>query len=352
MRAPRRRLAVLLLAGSAGLLAVVACGGDHAPATVDAGCTLEECARADGGVGGSDAAVIRDASAAPDATGPIPYPDPLAGTTKAATLVKNGFQFTEGPVWIGGRLLFTDIPAATIWQLEASGQTTVFRANSGGANGLAVDPQGRLLAAEHGNHRVSRSDATIGATPAPLAERFPQSNGKRLNSPNDVIVRKDGNVYFTDPDYGGPIAGDSQLPVKGVYRLDPQGNLTRIADDMNKPNGIALSPDGATLYVDDTEGAYVRAYPVGADGNVGAPTKLTDTAKAGCDGIAIDDAGNLYVTTQSGVEVFDPAGKPLGVVTVPKNPTNATFGGPDRRVLYVTAQDGLYSITLNVPGLP
>lgn len=344
MRTPSPRLAVLLL--------VAACSDDVSPANAPPGCTPAECGRADAGAVGdaapADASTSRDA----EAGGPVVYPDPLAGTTKTATLVKDGFQFTEGPVWIGGRLLFTDIPAATIWQLEANGQTTVFRASSGGANGLAVDPEGRLLAAEHGNHRVSRSAATIGAVPAPVAERFPKAGGKRLNSPNDVIVRQDGNIYFTDPDYGGPIAGDSQLPVKGVYRVDPQGELTRIADDMGKPNGIALSPDGATLYVDDTEGAYVRAYPVAADGSVGAPAKLTDTAKAGCDGMAVDDAGNLYVTTQSGVEVFDRTGKPLGVVTVAKTPTNATFGGPDRRVLYVTAQDGLYSITLNVPGLP
>ncbi len=344
-----------VVAGSfvaAAVVFCVACSDDASAPAPSGACSGTGCA--DGGASSPEASTASDSAAPPPAdaggdAGAIVYPDPLAGTTKTATLVKAGFQFTEGPLWIGGRLLFTDIPAATIYQLEANGTTSVFRAQSGNANGLAVDPQGRLLAAEHGNHRVSRSLADTGATVTAVTERF---EGKRYNSPNDVIVRADGNVYFTDPDYGGPIQNDNQLPIRGVYRVDPQGNVTRIADDLAKPNGIALSPDQSTLYVDDTEGGFVRHYPVNADGSVGAPAKLFDTAQKGCDGMAVDDAGNLYVTTQAGVEVFDRAGKPLGTITVAKTPTNASFGGVGRRVLYITAQDSLYSITTNVPGLP
>ncbi|OJY29976.1 MAG: hypothetical protein BGO98_47470 [Myxococcales bacterium 68-20] len=284
------------------------------------------------------------------------YPDPLEGTTKAATLVKGRFRFSEGPVWIGGRLLFTEIPANVIHEVLPDGGTTQFRTNSGGANGLAVDNQGRLIACEGTAKRVTRSDATKGAATTALAEGY---DNAELNAPNDVIVRADGNIYFTDPNYSSnPNTQDDEA----VYRIDPQGGLSRVAHDFDKPNGIALSPDQGTLYVVDNGAGKLLAAPVDAAGVPGTFTTLADVP--GGDGMTVDDAGNLYVADDAGIDVFDKTGKKLGTITVDVKPSNCTFGGDDRRTLYITAngpdpgdggrnpQTGLYSIRLNVPGLP
>ncbi len=287
--------------------------------------------------------------------GAIVYGDPLEGTSKKATLVRGRFRFTEGPVWIGGRLLFTDIPTNQIIELLPDGGTTQFRNNSGGANGLAVDSSGRLVACEGNAKRVTRSAATKDAPTTPLTEGYDNAD---FNAPNDVIVRADGNIYFTDPNYSGePNTQDDEA----VYRIDPQGNVSRIAHDFDKPNGIALSPDGATLYVVDNGAGKLLSAPVDGAGVVGAFTEMASTP--GGDGMAVDDAGNLYVTDDAGVDVFDKTGKKLGTIEVDVKPANCTFGDADRRTLYITAngpeldggrnpQTGVYSIRLNVPGLP
>jgi gluconolactonase len=290
---------------------------------------------------------------------PIVYPDPLEGTTKEATLVKGNFRFTEGPVWIGGRLLFTDIQQNQILELNGT-NTSVFRANTNGANGLAVDPTGRLLACEGNAHRITRSNAAAGAQPNPIADTY---MGKKLNSPNDIIVRADNNIYFTDPNYGARDPASNQLPFEGPYRIDKFGAVTRIDGTFTRANGIALSPDGSTLYVVDNGAGTLLSAPVDAAGVVGAFAKLGAGDVPGGDGMAVDDAGNLYVTDDNGVDVFDRTGKLLGTITVEVKPTNCTFGGTDRKTLYVTAngpaidggpnpKSGLYEIKLNVPGLP
>jgi gluconolactonase len=275
--------------------------------------------------------------------------DPIEGVMKGdVELVADNFQFTEGPIWIAseGVLLFSDIPANTIHKLTPPSAISVFRMPSDNSNGLGLDQNGLLVAAEHGARRVSR---TLGnGTVETVASEY---MSKKLNSPNDVIVRSDGNLYFTDPPYGLNNPNDSELGFFGVFRVAPGGAVSLVAMDMQRPNGIGLSPDGSKLYVADTQTSEVRVFPVSADGATGAGSKLMSTSQSP-DGLAIDDAGNLYVTTSAGVEVFRPDGSKWGTVEVPQQPANCGFGGADRKTLYITARTGLYKVTLNIPGIP
>ncbi|MGH3917724.1 MAG: SMP-30/gluconolactonase/LRE family protein [Pseudonocardiaceae bacterium] len=273
--------------------------------------------------------------------------DPLTGRGEVEK-VRGGFTFTEGPVWIASKslLLFSDIPADTINQLQPPVTVTVFRTPSGESNGLGIDAQGRLITSEGGNRRVSRTLAN--GTVETVADRW---QGKRLNSPNDNITRSDGTIYFTDPPYGVPPSQARELDFQGVFRVDPAGALHLESRDMNRPNGVALSPDERTLYVDDTADGLVRKFPVRPDGSLGPPTIFVPSTDGG-DGMAMDDAGNLYVTTNAGVKVYKPSGMTWGTIPVPEVPANCTFGGPDRKTLYITARTSLYRVTLKVPGLP
>jgi len=278
-------------------------------------------------------------------TGPDPKVEKLAGA----------LRFTEGPVWRpgpatglqdrlpaqpAGDLLFSDIPASRIvrWFPGPDGpELTTFRTPSGQSNGLTLDAQGRLLACEHGNRRVSRTE-TDGRV-VTLADRY---EGKRLNSPNDLVVARDGSVYFTDPPYGVE-EKDRELAFQGVFRVSADGKkLQLLVKDFVKPNGLAFSPDGKTLYVADTEKAHIRAFEVRKDGTLGkdrvfAPIQWPD-------GMKVDGKGNVWCTGSEGVSVFDPAGKLLGVVPVPENPANCAFGGPDGKTLFITARTGVYRL--------
>jgi gluconolactonase len=349
---------VLLTAGAAAAVAV-ACsetGPDAGPRTN--GCISEGCF--DSGTGGDGSTSGPDGG--PGTDGAVEITDPLVGISPlTATLVKGGLQFTEGPVWIGGRLIFSDVnasPASTLYELLTDGGLGVFRQPAGRANGNAVDPQGRLVTCEsaQGRRRVVRTDAQL-ASPQAIASTF---NGLGFNEPNDVIVRADGNVYFTDPRYSNdPDGGQDKL---AVYRLPPGAatdGAQRLAFDFNKPNGIALSPDGNTLYVVDNGDGRLLGASLNADGSLnGAFQKIADTD--GGDGMAVDDRGNLYVAATAGILVFDKVGTALGTITIPQGaPSNCTFGGADRKTLFITsnlgggdAATGLYSIRLNVPGLP
>jgi gluconolactonase len=261
--------------------------------------------------------------------------------------IAGNHQFTEGPVWHSdGYLLYSDIPADQICFWTAEGVKT-YRKPSGNSNGLTFDGQGRLVACEHGNRRVSRTELD-GATIA-VAERF---RGKRLNSPNDVVIRSDGLIYFTDPPYGCP-EGQRELEVQGVYCLRPDGELTLVADDFDKPNGLAFSPDESLLYIDDSGRRHVRVLAVRLDGSLGDArlfAEMQSAATGSPDGMKVDIDGRLYVTGPEGVWVFDATGRRLGVLATPEKPSNCAWGESDRHTLFVTARSSVYRVRVRVAG--
>lgn len=268
--------------------------------------------------------------------------------------VARGFEFTEGPVWFGERqvLLFSDIPANIIYQLSATGEVTVFRKPSHHANGLTRDRQGQLIACEHGTRRVTRTEMDGKITP--LAVSF---NGKKLNSPNDVVVKSDGAIYFTDPPYGIEPQQQEQ-PMQGVYLISGDRTETEIllvADDFEKPNGLAFSPDEKTLYVDDSQRRHIRVFDVLENGRLGNSRIFADmnVKEPGLpDGMKCDRQGNLYCTGAAGVWIFNPQGTHLGTILTPEQPSNCAWGDDDGQTLYITAQTSLYKIRVNSPGIP
>jgi gluconolactonase len=276
------------------------------------------------------------------------FENPLLGIG-AAALVDEGFVFTEGPRWRAAtsELLFTDITGDTIYSLTPPSTVNVFRTPSDMANGLANDVGGELLAAEHGTRRVSRTDGV--GTVTTVADSY---MGMSLNSPNDIAVRSDGTIYFTDPPYGiDPL--DQELPFNGVFRMDTSDVLTAEYQGAlaERPNGVVLSPDESTLYVSDTVLETVTAWSVAVDGSLSNPTTFA-TGVAVADGMCVDTAGNLYVSALSGVEVFAPDGMHWGTIAVPRQPSNCAFGGAGALTLYITAREGLYSVAAVVPGIP
>ena len=263
--------------------------------------------------------------------------------------VADGFRFTEGPVWNpAGFLLFSDIPANQILKLVPGAPPAVFRTPSGNPNGLTYDRSGRLLMCEHSNRRMTRLEPD--GTLTVLAASY---EGKILNSPNDRVVRSEGTIYFTDPPFGIPEGQKKELPFQGVYKIAPDGKLTLLVQDFDRPNGIALSPDEKTLYVDDSVRLHVRAFAVAADGSISNGRVLAElkSQRPGVpDGLKVDRQGNLYVTGAGGVWVFDKAGKHLGTIVLSELPANCAWGDKDFRTLYLTARTGLYKIRLKIPG--
>jgi gluconolactonase len=265
-------------------------------------------------------------------------------------LVADGFVFTEGPTWRSREqwLQFSDIPANTIYRLTPPDDITVFRADSGESNGLDSDVDGLLLAAEHANRRVSRT--LPNGTVVTVASQY---LGDPLNSPNDIAVRSDGTIYFTDPPYGINPATEQVLEFNGVFRVAPSGGLTAEWEGAKstRPNGLVLSPDERILYVADSTGG-IMAFDVNADGSLTAERPFV-AALQNADGMAMDTGGNLFVTTVEGVQVFDPSGSSWGVIEVPDGrvPANCAFGGADARTLYITAREALYRVLLENPGL-
>ena len=262
-------------------------------------------------------------------------------TTGPVELVAGGFGFTEGPLWLpSGRLIFSDIPNDTIYYADK----TVFRKPSGNSNGLALDTAGRLIACEHGNRRVSRTEKDGSVTV--LADAY---EGKKLNSPNDAVVRSDGAIFFTDPPYGLK-KRKKELPFNGVFAIMPDGTLKLLTDDFDRPNGIALSPDERTLYIADTQGSHIRAFEVAKDAT------LSDgrvwCALPGPDGMKVDERGTVWCTARDGVRVMNPKGECVATVVCPQVPANCAFGGPGFKTLYITARTGLYRVACAVKGLP
>ncbi len=270
--------------------------------------------------------------------------------------VATGFTFTEGPVWRGDDLLFSDIPnnrTIRYRPLPEGPEITTFRTPSGNANGLTLDRQGRLLACEHSGRRVSRVDESG------RAETVVDSyKGKRLNSPNDVVVRSDGSIFFTDPPYGLRNGTEGkELDFNGVYRIDPGGELHLLVDDFDRPNGLAFTPDERRLLIDDTVRGHIRVFDVAGDGSLSngrvfAELKGAPGERGAPDGMKVDSEGNVYCTGPAGVWVFDPNGRFLGRIVTPEVPANLAWGDPDWRTLYITARTSLYSIRLEVPGIP
>lgn len=272
--------------------------------------------------------------------------------TTTYTRVAGGFQFTEGPVWHPeGYLLFSDIPASIIYRYEPSNgePPTPWRQPSGNSNGLTYDRAGRLLACEHGNRRVSRTEPD--GTVIPLATHY---RGARLNSPNDIVVRSDGSIYFTDPPYG--IREDErELPHNGLYRIPPEGELHLLATDFGRPNGLAFSPDESLLYVDDSPRREIRVFKVNAAGDLISDrlfAKMETREEGSPDGMKVDVLGNVYCAGPGGVWVYQPSGALVGVVAGPERPANLAFGGADLRTLYITARTSLYCLRTRNPGLP
>jgi len=266
-----------------------------------------------------------------------------------------GFQFTEGPAWNvkGGYLLFSDIPASRIRKWTPKDGISDFRVPSGKSNGLTLDKRGRLIACEHENRRVSRMEAD--GTIVTIASHY---QGKRLNSPNDVVVKSDGSVYFTDPPYGlNPVFGTleaPELPFNGVYRLSPEGDKLSLLVDDSVPNGLAFSPDESFLYIADTEMNHIRVFDLNDDGTTrnGRIFSEIPGEPLAPDGIKVDSEGNVYVNGNGGIWVLNPEGKRLGIIKIPELPANLCWGDSDWKTLYITARTSLYRIRLNVTGIP
>ena len=294
-----------------------------------------------------------------------PRLDELLGADAAVEQGADGFQFIEGPVWVGGaddgHLLFSDIPGDTVYRWSEADGTSVFlnpvflpeleTNGQGGSNGLTLDLEGRVVLCEHGNRRLARIEED--GSRITLADRY---EGSRLNSPNDVVFHSTGAAFFTDPPYGLASPDAAELDWNGVYRLDPDGTVHLLADGQTRPNGIGLSPDEGTLYVANSDGEARQwlAYPVNDDLDLGEGSvllDLTDSDAAGVpDGFAVDSAGNLWASGPGGIVVISPAGEHLGTIRPPEQPANAAFGN-DGRTLYLTAQTGLYRIDTLVDGL-
>lgn len=270
-----------------------------------------------------------------------------------AEQVATGFDFTEGPVWCGDHLLFSDIPRNRIvrWRMLGEGpELTTFRSPSGNSNGLTLDRSGRLIACEHSTRRLTRTE--IDGSITVLAERY---EGRRLNSPNDAVVRSDGTIYFTDPPYGlANLTAWKELPFNGVYRLAPDSELVLLMDDFERPNGLAFSPDEAVLYVDDTARGHIRAFDVDSDSALSNGRVLIEmrSSEAGApDGMKVDQRGNIYCTGPGGIWVIEPGGKCLGRIFLPELPANLAWGDSDWRTLYITARTSVYRLRLSVPGI-
>jgi gluconolactonase len=277
--------------------------------------------------------------------------------------IAGGLGFTEGPVWRGAALLFSDIPNKRIvrWRRLPEGpELTTFA--TGMSNGLTLDRQGLVLAAGHDGRCVSR--VADDGTRTVLAERF---EGKRLNSPNDIVVKSDGSIYFTDPPYAiqpstpgmtrpagwwSAVIPGKEQSCNGVYRLTPDGTLRLLVDDFALPNGLAFSPDESVLYVDDSAHKHIRAFDVRPDGTLTNSRILLDMASDDPgvpDGFKVDQQGNVFCTGPGGVWVCRPDGKNLGRIVLPELPANLAWG-EDGSVLFLTARTSVYRLQTKTRG--
>lgn len=267
--------------------------------------------------------------------------------------VYDGGRWLEGPAYSPAWrcLLFSDIPNDRVlrWD-ETTGVVGVWRHPAGYTNGRTIDRRGRVVHCEHGGRRVTRTEHD-GSTTV-LADSW---EGKRLNSPNDIVERADGSLWFTDPAYGIDTdyegwQADSETDGCHVYRIDPAGTVTRVADDFDRPNGLAFSPDERLLYIVDTPRRHIRRFEVTDDDGLSGGEVFATSDVSGFDGIRFDSLGRLWAAASDGVHCFDPDGTLLGKLQVPYAVSNLTFGGPKRNVLFLTATSAVFSIMVNVTG--
>lgn len=292
--------------------------------------------------------------------------DRIVGRNPKVYKLAEGFKFTEGPVWIGDGLLFSDPNANTIYKYSADAKLSVFKTPSGysgtdvaeyrqpGSNGITIDPKGNIVVNQHGNRRIVR--LAQDGTETSIVDRF---EGKRLNSPNDLVYRSDGTLYFTDPNFGLPKFGDDprkELAHAGVYSLN-RGKLRLLTTEFTGPNGIALSPDERFLYVGnwDDKKKTVYRYELLPDGSVKDGKLFFDftgfKGEDGIDGIKVDVDGNLYISAPGGLQIVSGEGKHLGTLVIPQHVHNMAWGDDDGKTLYLCARSGLYRIRLNIEGV-
>jgi gluconolactonase len=280
----------------------------------------------------------------------------VVGESVAFEQLGTGFLFTEGPLWHAREryLLFSDMPGDHLRKWTAADAVTTFRKPSNQSNGLAWDRTGRLIACEHATSRLTRTepDGTISV----LASHY---EGRELNSPNDVVVRSDGTVFFTDPTYGrAEFYGrprPCELDFRGVYAVVPGQPPRLLADDFGQPNGLCFSHDESRLFVNDTERQHVRVFDVAPDGALSRSTIWATTTGEGAgapDGMKLDVESNLYTCGPGGIHVFAPDATCLGVIRVPEYTANFAWGDDDFRSLYITASTSLYRIRTKVAGRP
>ena len=281
----------------------------------------------------------------------------VVGREVAFEKLATGFLFTEGPLWHRREkyLLFSDMPGDHLRRWSAKDGVTTFRKPCQKSNGLAWDRQGRLLVCEHASSKVTRTEAD--GTSAIIASHY---RDEELNSPNDIVCKSDGGIYFTDPIYGRKeyygVPREPALSFRGVWRAESDGNrLTLLADDFGQPNGLCFSHDEKVLFVNDTEQQHIRAFDVRADGTLANSRVWAETKGEGAgapDGMKLDSAGNLYCCGPGGIHVFAPDATSLGVIRVPEHTANFAWGGDDFRSLFITASTSLYRIRVTVPGTP
>jgi gluconolactonase len=275
------------------------------------------------------------------AQSPVP---PNASLEKIAT----GFQFVEGPVWKDGvGLLFSDISASKIYRWNSSVGVSTYLDPSSNSNGLTFDRDGRLILTQMGLRRVARRDSD--GTIAPLVTTY---GGKRFNSPNDVVVKSDGSIFFTDPNFNIPAGQSAELSIRGIYRIRPDGGLQVLDSTFDKPNGICFSPDEKKLYVNESPACKIYVWDVLDDSTI-ANKRLFYTIPASgyADGMKADTAGNVYCTGPTGVWIVSPGGTLLGKIATPETPANCAWGDADRQTLYITATTSVYRIRMSTTGI-
>jgi gluconolactonase len=265
-------------------------------------------------------------------------------------LVDNGFQFTEGPVWKDGSLYFSDIQGDKIYRWCADSGTTVFRDPSGRSNGLTLDLDGNIIIAGHSARHVARLETKDSITI--IASHY---DGKKFNSPNDIVVKSDGSIFFTDPTYGlNDIGGTPDLDFCGIYRISPAGEVQLLDATLSAPNGICFSPDESLLYVSESN-PFVRkifVWDVFDDSTITNKREFAHISTPNCylDGMKVDENGRLYSCGILGVVVFEPDGTPVDTINVPGSTTNCNWGDEDGKMLYITSGDAVYKYKKNISG--